>query len=214
MISKFFTSLEALEIISKELESHLLFPKNIREDLINPIKHDLEEYEKYKQQWSSDIHCWVEDKIGNLFVCDDDEGYIVHLYEMEIFNELLANVDKLLYENQNLKVFVNAYANARDELLIKNEQLEEENKELSEAIQLSNEYIAKVERTKVDLINENKKLEKVIKILKGIFDIYAGEGKGYIDCCVENPIITFDLYNDKEFKLYNLLKEVLEDEKN
>lgn len=82
------------------------------------------------------------------------------------------------------------------ELVVKVCNLEKENQEL--------------------LVNKNfaqgvaLKYKKALEILKPILDIYAGEGKGYIDCCVENPIITFDLHNDKEFKEYELLKEVLE----
>lgn len=63
------------------------------------------------------------------------------------------------------------------------------------------------------LREENEMLKKAIDILKPILDIYTGAGKAYIDCCFENPIITLDLYNDKDFKLYELLKEVLENDK-
>jgi hypothetical protein len=78
--------------------------------------------------------------------------------------------------------------------------------------QTDEEELEALNTIKKDL-ERKEKLEKAIEILKPILDIYAGEGKGYIDCCVENPIITFDLYKDKEFKLYNLLKEVLDNDK-
>lgn len=55
-----------------------------------------------------------------------------------------------------------------------------------------------------------EKLKKALESLEPILDIYTDDDKGYIDCLVENPIITFDLHKDKEFKEYELLKEVLE----
>lgn len=89
-------------------------------------------------------------------------------------------------------------------------KLKQENQELKEEkLYYKNKYL--------DLYNsyqncEDLKRKKAIEILKPILDIYTGDGKGYIDCCVENPIITFDLHNDKELKEFYLLKEVFGNE--
>lgn len=58
------------------------------------------------------------------------------------------------------------------------EHLDKENKELAEAIQLSNEYIAKVERIKVDLINVNKALKKSNKEIE---ELYLNENKHWCE---------------------------------
>lgn len=89
------------------------------------------------------------------------------------------------------------------------EMLEQENKELKETIEIRKQMNINLIDFGTKLKQENEKLKKAIEILKDFFDfdIYAGEGKGYIDCCVENP--TFDLYNDTKFKEFELLKEVL-----
>lgn len=134
-------SLEALDklckikIYQKEASAYDYLGKEIYKEEINAIKQDLEEYEEYKDQWSSDTHCWIEDNIGTFYVIDKDKEIECRLYELPIFNELLANVDKLLYENQELK-----------ELQELNKQglwnLKQENKKLKKTIEILKDKVA------------------------------------------------------------------------
>lgn len=100
-------SLEALEILREcaNGEKKVLFSTSLK--LANTIKQDLEAYKQLKQ--------------------DHDKTLINN-------GELVVKVADLQKENQNLKIFVDAYANARDKLLIKNEQLEKEIAELKDKI--------------------------------------------------------------------------------
>lgn len=91
------------------------------------------------------------------------------------------------------------------------DDLKKENQELSQIMQLNNEYIAGFERVKTDLINENQKLKKAIKILKIKLSLHL---KDCIHYKTVNGILPI-ANNDKNVltkQEYKLLKEVLEND--
>lgn len=96
------------------------------------------------------------------------------------------------------------YKEVSDSLTIIKQDLER-----LEGLEIAHKELIKYD---MELFSTTFKFKKAIEILKDIFVIYAGDGKGYIDCCVENPVITFDLYNNTQFKEFHLLKEVMNNE--
>lgn len=98
-----------------------LFNENLELDKKNlDLEKENQEFKRYKEQWSSDTHIWIEDNIGKLQALDKEKDLYAYMYELPIFDNLLANVDKLLYENQVLR----ARCKALPPLVIKNEKLE------------------------------------------------------------------------------------------
>lgn len=85
--------------------------KNLIEEIINTIEKDLERLEvleKENLEWKEEYE--------NL----DRSFNSCHLD----YENLKGENEQLEKENEDLKVFVDAYANARDELLIRNQKLE------------------------------------------------------------------------------------------
>ena len=95
-------------------------------DIVKDLKKENQEYQELKEVWEKEEWCkgipLNASGLKSLFN-----------YNEKLFEENLALDKKKLeleYENRELEVFVAAYAHARDELLIKNEQLEKENLKL------------------------------------------------------------------------------------
>lgn len=103
----------------------------------------------------------------------------------------LERLEELEKENEDLKVFVDAYANARDELLIRNEQLEKENLELKDKIQVLEQSVKDTYDTSQEIIAELKEEKEKWRKLCLCWR------EAYIEC---------------DEKFHNLLKEVLKDE--
>lgn len=118
--------------------------------------------------------------------------------------------ENLRKENQDLKLFVESYSNARDELLIKNEKLEKENQELKE----ENEKVCEINR---DFYEEIEKLKKAIAILKEnvLFEFFEPQSEQELhDClnCGEEPYLIRlgeEWFALEDYEKFNLLKEVL-----
>lgn len=66
---------------------------------------------------------------------------------------------------------------------------------------------------KEQVIGEEKIIDQFRTFINPFIDslsMSTDDGKAYIDCCDENPILTLDLYNDKDFQLFLRLKEILD----
>ena len=101
-------SKESLERISEELYS--ILPKSVREDLINPIKQDLEGFEKLKEygyydllQQNENLIKEIKDEIEllierrfNAYSCDNYEVYNVIDAIIEELKEVLYGIDASL----------------------------------------------------------------------------------------------------------------------
>lgn len=133
-------------------------------------------------------------------------------------------------ENKDLKVFVDAYANARDELLIKNEQLEKENKELKEKgkelVKDVRKAIVVAKKLKEEDQDKNKAFNILNKLCTDQTDL-IGKYEKVIEWLKENlnfkiekhkssPNCMFVSYKDLQEwlepsnEIVDLLKEVLE----
>lgn len=133
--------------------------------------------------------------------CEEQAKYIL---ELKNDNKLLETE---IEDLKNLEIAkLKASIDEKNEIIC---VLEQENADYKWQKRTLNDILTGTNYDAKGIINLLIKYKEAIEILKDFFDfdIYAGEGKGYIDCCVENP--TFDLYNDTQFKEYELLKEVL-----
>ena len=165
-----------------------------------------------------------KDKVKAHFIKTDIEEHQQILQDLE-------HKEQLEKENQDLKVFVDAYANARDELLIKNEQLEKEKQEL---MKLLEEHLEQEDIDNARLENENQELKEEYEILDRAYNSchldyedVKGENeklKNAIEI-LKNKDVDIDLlissncledYNYQYASLtqqeYELLKEVLEND--
>lgn len=138
------------------------------------ILKDLEYLDSLKKFFSDSHICEIKARFNEIECSSDKCDNCPLGFESGI---CLKNTFKkkweLQKENQDLKVFVDAYANARDELLIRNQNLEKENQELRRKYE-SHDFLYQNEVSKngtlagkifeKDLIIQ--KLTKVIEIIK------------------------------------------------
>lgn len=166
-------SKEALEKISNGYTNDLL--TNEWFEWLQTIKQDLENYEKLKQTHDKTL-------INN--------------------GELVIKVCNLEKENQDLRAFVDAYANARDDLLIRNQHLEEENEKLEKFIKLClTKYVPLDSLSPAFWERKKRWLEDMS------YDYYLFLCEEICDYVVKGN----DKLTEKEFDLvYSFLKEVLE----
>ena len=158
--------------------------------------------------------------------------------EFHIVKEALDRLESLEKENQDLNAFVDAYANAREELLIRNQNLEKENQELKEKIskfekpilymcrdrrsrelerlrllELVNTYNVPILLNDFETVKELEKLKKVIEILKEKANIRLHiltntDGSKIYE--IEFILGYYSTIHEITQQEYDLLKEVLE----
>lgn len=135
-------------------------------------------------------------------------------FDIDMFEQVLKDLDSLeVLESNNEKVIKDSVKliNKNLELQQRLEALEKENKELKEIIEIRKQMNINLIDFSTKLKQENEKLKKAIEILKDYIAVSTrrNEKFEYIPC-----IYSFGLNKDISQQEYELLKEVLGDERN
>ena len=146
---------------------------------LNAIKQDLERLEQLKKIFGDSHICEIQARFNEIECTAENCNYCPLGFESGI---CLKNTFKKKWE------------------------LQQENQDLSQIMQLNNEYIAGVERVKTDLVNENQKLKNAIEILKNHLHVKELD----IDYVLDFNGLYDDHLTQQEYKLLN---EVLGDDK-
>ncbi len=121
--------------------------------------------------------------------------------------EILELKDQLSYLQEELEGYQNLYewSQSKNSILkLKIQELEEENQKLKKEYNLLDTTMESDDRIICELLKENEKLQKAIKILKDILNLNVTQDKH------NNYFLDGDIITEITKEQYDLLKEVLE----